>query len=103
MPQLIKRRIVPLLLLFVLCIGMVPTAFADAEITVTDNAASGPTTQEDSQHNADIVAVSYTHLDVYKRQIHGFAAIPYSIAHGLHQQYKQHKTDEVLKAVIRCV
>ena len=36
---------------------MVPTAFADAEITVTDNAASGPTTQEDSQHNADIVVV----------------------------------------------
>ena len=34
-------------------------------------------------------------------EIHGLAAIPYSIAHGLHQQYKQHKTDEVLKAVIK--
>ena len=57
MTKLIKRRIVPLLLILILCIGMVPTAFADAEITVTDNAASGPTTQEDSQHNADIVVV----------------------------------------------
>lgn len=57
MTKLIKRRIVPFLLLLVLCIGMVPTAFADAEITVTDNAASDSTTQEDSQHNADIVVV----------------------------------------------
>ena len=57
MTQLITRRIVPFLLLLVLCIGMVPTAFADAEITVTDNAASDSTTQEDSQHNADIVVV----------------------------------------------
>ena len=57
MTKLIKRRIIPLLLLLVLCIGMVPTAFADAEVTVTDNATSDSMTQEDSQHNADIVVV----------------------------------------------
>ena len=58
MSQIIKKRIIPILLLVVLCFGMVPTAFAEAEITTIDTST---VTQTD-------VPVSYTHLDVYKRQ-----------------------------------
>ena len=40
MSRIITKRIIPILLLVMLCIGMFPTAFAEAEITVADTPAS---------------------------------------------------------------
>ena len=50
MSQIIKKRIIPILLLVVLCFGMVPTAFAEAEITTIDTST---VTQTDVQGKPD--------------------------------------------------
>lgn len=39
MIKLLKQRIIPFLLLAVLCVGMVPTAFAEADVSIMDNSS----------------------------------------------------------------
>ena len=78
------KRIIALLLALILTVGLLPTVAlaADGENPTTD---SGSVTKEASKDNLNLVktvtkegdnykvtleSVSYTHLDVYKRQHH---------------------------------
>ena len=60
MSKIITKRIIPILLLVMLCIGMFPTAFAEAEITIADTSASTQIEVVQDSSGADITALSLT-------------------------------------------
>ena len=57
MSKIITKRIIPILLLVMLCIGMFPTAFAEAEITIADTSASTQIEVVQDSSGADITVV----------------------------------------------
>ena len=57
MSRIITKRIIPTLLLVMLCIGMLPAAFAETEITVADTPASAQIEVVQGPSGADITVV----------------------------------------------
>lgn len=58
MSRIITKRIIPILLLVMLCIGMFPTAFAAAEITMTDTLTATQIEVVQGSSDADITIAS---------------------------------------------
>lgn len=58
MARILKRNILPMLLVLILCFGMVPvSAFAEAEITTTDNPAPGAQIEVLPAQGAEVTVV----------------------------------------------
>lgn len=57
MSRIITKRIIPILLLVMLCIGMFPTAFAEEEIMIADTPAATQIEVVQDSSDADITIV----------------------------------------------